>query len=454
MRGSPFHIFPESAHTDFGDNMKRSIWSETADLPTFEPLRGDVSTDVLIIGGGMAGILCAYLLHQAGVDYVLVEASRICSGITKNTTAKLTSQHGLIYHKLLSRFGVEQAKFYLEANESALAQYRRLCESIPCGFEEQDNYVYALDSRKKLEWEMTALSFLGAPAEFVSDLPLPFSTAGAVRFPQQAQFHPLRFVAGIAKGLHIHEHTVVRELIGTTAVTSHGNIKAEKIIVATHFPFLNKHGSYFLKLYQHRSYVLALEGSPKPDGMYVDEADKGLSFRSYNDLLLLGGGGHRTGKHGGSWAELTAFAMEHYLGAKEVCRWATQDCMSLDGVPYIGQYSKNTPNLYVATGFNKWGMTSSMVSAMVLRDFILGRHNPWAEVFSPSRTILRPQLAINSFESVSNLLTPSKKRCPHLGCALKWNPQEHSWDCPCHGSRFTEDGKLIDNPATGDLPRK
>ena len=434
--------------------MKRSIWSETADLPTFEPLRGDVTTDVLIIGGGMAGILCAYLLHQAGVDYVLVEASRICSGITKNTTAKLTSQHGLIYHKLLNRFGMEQAKFYLEANESALAQYRRLCERIPCGFEEQDNYIYALNSRKKLEREMTALSFLGAPAEFVSDLPLPFSTAGAVRFPQQAQFHPLRFVSGITKGLHIHEHTVVRELIGTTAVTSHGNIKAEKIIVATHFPFLNKHGSYFLKLYQHRSYVLALEGSPKPDGMYVDEADKGLSFRAYNDLLLLGGGGHRTGKHGGSWAELTSFAMEHYLGAKEVCRWATQDCMSLDGVPYIGQYSKNTPNLYVATGFNKWGMTSAMVSAMVLRDFILGRHNPWAEVFSPSRTILRPQLAINSFESVINLLTPSKKRCPHLGCALKWNPQEHSWDCPCHGSRFTEDGKLIDNPATGDLPRK
>lgn len=434
--------------------LKQSIWSKTADLPSFEPLHGDIRTDVLIIGGGMAGILCAYLLHQAGVEYVLAEASQICSGITKNTTAKVTSQHGLVYHKLLSRFGMEQAKLYLEANESALAQYRRLCETIPCGFEEQDNYVYSLDGKKKLGQEMTALSFLGADAQFVQLLPLPFSTAGAVRFPHQAQFHPLRFVSGVAKGLHIHENTVVRELMGTTAVTNHGSIKAEKIIVATHFPFLNKRGSYFLKLYQHRSYVLALKDAPKLDGMYVDEADKGLSFRSYKDLLLLGGGGHRTGKHGGAWSELTTFAMEHVPGVKEVCRWATQDCMSLDGVPYIGQYSKHTPNLYVATGFNKWGMTSSMVSAMVLRDLVLERHNPWTEVFSPSRSILRPQLAVNGFEAVTNLLTPTAKRCPHLGCALKWNPQEHSWDCPCHGSRFTEDGRLIDNPATGDLPHK
>ena len=434
--------------------LKRSIWSETADLPTFEPLRGDASTDVLIIGGGMAGILCAWLLHQAGVDYTLVEASQLCSGITKNTTAKITSQHGLVYHKLLYRFGAEPARLYLEANESALAQYRILCGTIPCGFEEQDNYVYSLSNEKKLEQEMTALSFLGAPAELTADLPLPFSTAGAVRFSHQAQFHPLQFAAGITTGLHIYENTVVRELIGTTAVTNHGKIKAEKIIVATHFPFLNKHGSYFLKLYQHRSYVLALKDAPKFSGMYVDESDTGLSFRHYNDLLLLGGGGHRTGKQVGGWPELTSFAMEHYLGAGEVCRWATQDCMSLDGVPYIGQYSKQTSNLYVATGFNKWGMTSAMVSAMVLRDLILNKFNPWTEIFSPSRTILRPQLAVNGFEAVTNLLTPTKKRCPHLGCALKWNPQEHSWDCPCHGSRFTEEGKLIDNPATGDLPNK
>ena len=434
--------------------MKHSIWSETSVLPVFEPLRGNKSTDVLIIGGGMAGILCAYLLHQAGVDYMLVEANRICSGITKNTTAKITAQHGLIYHKLISRFGCEDAKLYLEINQGAVELYRRLCGTIDCRFEDQDNYVYSLHNSRKLEQELKALSFLNAGATFEEHLPLPFETAGAVRFPHQAQFHPLRFVSAIVRSLNIFERTIVRELVDTTAVTNHGKIKADKIIVATHFPFLNKHGSYYLKLYQHRSYVLSLKDAGNLDGMYVDESDKGLSFRSYDDLLLLGGGGHRTGKQGGNWAELTAFAREHYLGAGEVCRWATQDCMSLDGVPYIGQYSKQTPHLYVTTGFNKWGMTSAMVSAMVLRDLILGRHNPWAEVFSPSRSILRPQLAINGFESAVSLLTPTAPRCPHLGCALKWNPHEHSWDCPCHGSRFEEDGKLIDNPSTGDLPSK
>ena len=186
--------------------------------------------------------------------------------------------------------------------------------------------------------------------------------------------------------------------------------------------------------------------------MYVDEAQTGMSFRNYQNLLLIGGGDHRTGKKGGNWQELTAFASRHYPRAREVYRWAAQDCMTLDAVPYIGQYSKNTPNLYVATGFNKWGMTSAMVSAMILTDCILDRQTPYAEVFSPSRSILHPQLAANAFEATVNLLTISKKRCPHLGCALKWNEQERSWDCPCHGSRFTEDGVLLDNPATGNLP--
>ena len=434
--------------------MKRSVWSDTAALPSFEPLHGNTKTDVLIIGGGIAGILCAHMLHQAGVDYILVEANRLCSGITRNTTAKLTSQHGLIYHKLIGQFGAEQARLYLDANEAALEQYRRLCQTIDCDFEEQDNVVYSLHSPRKIQKELDALSLLGFPAEFADRLPLPFPVAGAVRFPRQAQFHPLKFLSALVQPLKIYENTTVRELVGTTAITDGGKITAGKIIVATHFLFLNKHGSYFLKLYQHRSYVLALKNTPGMDGMYVDESGTGLSFRSYNDLLLLGGGSHRTGKHGGGWAELTSFAMEHYLGASEVCRWAAQDCMSLDGAPYIGQYSKNTPGLYVAAGFNKWGMTSAMVFAMVLRDMVTGKENPWTEVFSPSRTILRPQLAVNGFETVTNLLTPTKKRCPHLGCALKWNPQEHSWDCPCHGSRFTEEGRLIDNPATGDLPHK
>ena len=434
--------------------MKHSIWWELTTLPSFPSLRGDRKTDVLIIGGGMAGLLCAHALKQAKVSCILVEAGKLCSGVTKNTTAKITAQHGLIYHKLLRRFGTERTRMYLEANLAAVREFRALCSGIDCNFEEQGSFVYSLWDEKKLNLELLALDELGFDGEFVNRLPIPIPAVGAVRFRRQAQFHPLRFAAELVKGLHVYEHTRVRALEGTTAVTDHGRITASKIVVTTHFPFLNRHGSYFLKLYQHRSYVLALEGVPPLNGMYADEWDKGLSFRRSGDLLLLGGGSHRTGKQGGSWGELTAFAMEHYPKAREVRRWATQDCMTLDGVPYIGQYSKRTPDLYVATGFNKWGMTSSMVSAMLLRDMVLERENPWAEVFSPSRSILRPQLVVNGFESAVNLLTPTKKRCPHLGCALKWNPWERSWDCPCHGSRFEQDGTLIDNPATGDLPQK
>ncbi len=428
-----------------------SVWSDSVKLPTFEPLKKDIRTDVLIIGGGIAGILCAYLLEQSGVNYVLVEADEICSGITKNTTAKITSQHGMIYHKLLKRFGVEKTRMYLEANEAARKEYRKLCKEMDCEFEMRSSFVYSLDKPQKVKQELEALRQIGYHAAYTDVLPLPFSIAGAVKFPNQAQFDPLQFLAKIAEGLTIYEHTKVRELAPNTAITERGKITASKIIVATHFPFLNKHGSYFLKMYQHRSYVLALEGAPNVNGMYVDEADKGLSFRNYKNLLLLGGGSHRTGKKGGNWAELAAFAKKYYPDSKERYHWATQDCMTLDEVPYIGQYSKHTPNLYVATGFNKWGMTSAMASAMILRDMILEKENPYAPVFSPSRTILRPQLAVNALESTVNLLTPTTRRCPHLGCALKWNPQERSWDCPCHGSRFTKEGEVIDNPATDDL---
>ena len=232
--------------------------------------------------------------------------------------------------------------------------------------------------------------------------------------------------------------------------TNRGKITAKTFIVATHFPFLNKHGSYFIKLYQHRSYVIALENAPVLDGMYVDESDTGLSFRTYDGKLLLGGGGHRTGKKGGGWNELRDFARRHFPDAREVAHWATQDCMTLDDIPYIGRYSKHTPDLYVATGFNKWGMTSSMVAANLLCDLVQGKKNPYTDVFSPSRSILHPQLIANTAESLLGLLTPTVPRCPHLGCALTYNKQEHSWDCPCHGSRFSEKGKLLDNPATGD----
>ncbi len=428
----------------------RSVWEKDAPQVGFEALGGNKSTDVLIIGGGIAGILCAYKLKNQGVDCMLVEASEICGGITKNTTAKITLQHGLIYDRMIKRFGENRARLYAKAQIKAGKEYAKLCENIDCDYETRDSYVYSLYDRKKIDKEISALCRIGIKAELSEARELPIEVAGAVVVKNQAQFHPLKFLYSISKDLPIYEHTKVVELTPHKAITDRGEIVYKKLIIATHFPILNKHGGFFLKLYQHRSYVLALKNTQSIRGMYVDESDTGLSFRSYGDLLLLGGGGHRTGKQGGCWQELEEFARKHYKNAQIAGKWATQDCMTLDGIPYIGQYAKSTPNVFVATGFNKWGMTSSMVAADILCELTQGKQSPYSSLFSPSRSILRPQLAINTLESTVGLITPTAPRCPHLGCALKYNRAEHSWDCPCHGSRFTEQGELIDNPATDD----
>lgn len=427
----------------------KSIWNNT-EKTNFGTLEGNAKTDVLIIGGGLCGILCAYTLKNSGVDCVLVETDKICSGITNGTTAKITLQHGLIYNKIIKQYGVEKAQLYYKSQKNALDMLTSLASNTDDDFEICNSFVYSLDDRTLIENEVASLNKIGCNAEFCQNTELPFKIAGAVKIENQAKFNPLKFAYAIAKDLKIYENTQVLDLNPDMAITNNGTIKAKKIIVATHFPFINKHGGYFLKMYQHRSYVLALENAQSIKDMYVDEAKNGLSLRSYDNLLLLGGGSHRTGKQGRNWNELEHFSKKHYPKAQEVSRWATQDCMTLDSIPYIGKYSKLTPDLYVATGFNKWGMTSSMLSAMILTDMICKGKSEYEDVYSPSRTILRPQLGLNILESLKGLLTPTVPRCPHMGCALKYNKQEHSWDCPCHGSRFDKDGKLIDNPAKKD----
>ena len=223
--------------------MINSIWPEASNAPKFQALKTDAKTDVLIIGGGIAGILCAYMLKQAGTEYMLVEADRICQGITRNTTAKITAQHGLIYEKLLKKYGVDAARMYLEANLTAVEKYRELCSQIDCDFERKDSFVYAADTLRKIENELAALEKIGFAAEFARDLPLPISAVGAVKFRNQAQFHPLKFLYALAENLNIYEHTKVLAIGRNEVITSGGRISAEKTIVATHFPFLNKHGS-------------------------------------------------------------------------------------------------------------------------------------------------------------------------------------------------------------------
>ena len=431
--------------------MNRSLWEETVSLPSFNRLEKDENTDILVIGGGMAGILCAFFLKQAGIDYILCEANTIGSGTSSRTTAVISAQHDTLYSDLIKKFGYRKARFYLEANLQALSGYQKLCRNIDCDFEEKPSYMYSRDDARVMAKEVKALHSLGFPARLCFQLPLPENIVAAVEFPAQAQFHPLKFIASISKGLNIREHAQIQKIDQNVAYTAKHKIKANKIIVASHFPIMNTHGMYFAKLYQTRSYVVAFENAAQYDGTFVDHGKHGLYFRNYKDLLLVGGGHHRTGQRGGAYALIRRFVHDNYPDAREKYCWATQDCMSLDGVPYIGRYSKSLNHVFVASGFNEWGMTSSMVAARLITDMIKGKQNNFSEIFDPSRNMISAQLFANVGVTLADFVIPSTKRCPHLGCTLKWNAQEHSWDCPCHGSRFDQNGKLIDNPATGNL---
>ncbi len=472
-----------------------SIWSQTCEIARREPLPGDMKAEIAVIGAGMAGILIAAALQEAGHQVVVLESRRIGSGQTRNTTAKITSQHGALYRKLAEDLGENRARLYGSAQEEAIRTYRDLIEKrgIDCELETCDAYVYGA-SAERLRKEADTARRLGLPASFVSEVPLPVSAAGAVRFANQARFHPLKFLSAMAEDLTVYEETPVKTVEGGVIRTDRGSVRAEKIVFATHYPFVNFPGLYFARMHQERSYVLALENAPRIDGMWVGPKLDGYSFRRYGNLLLLGGGGHRTGENreGGRYEDLRQKARTWFPGCREAAHWSVQDCMTPDNVPYIGRYAASRPNWYVATGFHKWGMTSSMVSALLLRDLIDGKDNPYAALFDPGRLSgsVLPGLCREGRHAVKGLakrifLVPSKEvsdlppghggvvtlkgnkvgvykdldgavyavdiRCRHLGCQLEWNPDEKSWDCPCHGSRYDCRGQLISGPAQEDL---
>lgn len=430
--------------------MNKSLWENTCTMPSFKTLEKDENTDVLIVGGGMAGILCAYFLEKQGISYLLCEADTVAGGTTSKTTAVLSAQHDTFYYRLAEKFGYEKANMYLAANLDALNEYRDMCRDIDCDFEEKPSYIYFNDSSDIAEKEIECLKSLGFNAELVYEIPLPVKISAAIKFPFQAQFHPLKFISEICRNMNIYEHTWIKKVKENTAYTDKYKINADKIIVTTHFPIINTHGMYFAKLYQKRSYIIALENAGQYDGTFVENRESGLYFRNYKNLLLIGGGDRRTGKNGCNYTVLREFAKEHYPYSKEKYAWATQDCMSLDGVPYIGQYG-SLKNVYTASGFNEWGMTTSMAAAKILTDMVLGGYGRYSEVFNPSRNMITKQLFANIGVTLADFIIPTTKRCTHMGCALKKNKYEHSWDCPCHGSRFDKNGNILDNPSTENL---
>ena len=366
-----------------------SLWQKSTDMPRREALSGDLKADAAVIGAGMAGVLIADALEQKGLRTVVLEARRIGSGQTAHTTAKITCQHGLVYHGLIERLGHESAQQYAQANLSAIGAYKQLINSreIDCAFREAPAYLYSCLDPAPLQQEAEAAASLGIDAQFTRDTELPFPIAGAVRFSGQAVFHPLRFLRAVSADLEIYEHTPVLSIDGNTLHTPSGEVYAHHIIFACHFPFVNVPGWYFMRMHQERSYVLALDHAWTPDGAYYSADPAGLSLREAEGYLLLGGENHRTGENtrGGRYETLRGQAAELFPGSHEVARWSAQDCMTLDGLPYIGPFAASTPSWYIATGFGKWGMTASMVAARLIADTICGRPPAWAEVFSPSR---------------------------------------------------------------------
>lgn len=439
-----------------------SIWSQETDIPERPSLEGDMEAEAAVIGAGMAGLLTAYFLKRQGKDVVVLEADRIASGQTKNTTAKITSQHGLFYTNLVRKIGREKAGLYVRANEEAIQAYQQLIQEkdIHCDFLKMPSYLYSRKDADVLKREADLAAELGSGAYFTEITELPFRTVGGVCFPEQAVFHPLKFAEAIAAELTIYEQTRAISVDGHVIKTDRGNVTAEHIVFATHYPFLIVPGFYFMRQHQERSYVLALSGAATYPGMYYSAEPGGVSLRNAGDLLLFGGGAHRTGDSSDCAAVykvLRREAEEYYPQCQEAARWSAQDCVTHDHIPFIGKYSHYRPDWYVATGFKKWGMTSSMVAARLITDLICGQPNPYEELFSPQRLLVSASakdfikdMGISVKGLVRGLFHPSR-RCPHMGCELKWNPTERTWDCPCHGSRFGMDGELLDNPAQTEI---
>jgi glycine/D-amino acid oxidase-like deaminating enzyme/nitrite reductase/ring-hydroxylating ferredoxin subunit len=494
-----------------------SVWIDTGpDQPPLRRLEGHLRADVVVIGGGIVGITTALLLAEAGVDVVLLEADRLGHGVSGHTTAKVTSQHGLIYSRLRSRFGAEGARTYAAANQAGLAWIADRVEDdgIACDFRRQPAYLYMEDEsgRAKLEREAEAAVEAGLPATLLESASLPYPVAAAVRFDQQAEFHPVSYMLGLAErsgraGCRIFEGSravAVHSGSSCTVTSAAGKVSAERVVVASHYPFLDR-SLAFARLHPSRSYAIAcsIAGEPPP-GMFLSGESPTRSLRAApvdgRELLLVGGEGHKTGEGGDTekrYRGLERFARAHWQLESVEYRWSTQDNIVVDGVPYVGRLMPRNNRLFMASGFAKWGMTGGTAAAMLLSDLLLARDNPWASFFDPNR--LPPlagaaklieengRVALHFFgdrlrergdrrledlaagegdivrhggQKVAGhrrddgTLVAVSPRCTHLGCQLAWNTAERSWDCPCHGSRFSPEGEILQGPAVRKLERR
>lgn len=492
-----------------------SYWLDSVkDKPSFGKLDKNIFSDVCIIGAGIFGLSSGYYLSKNGLKVSILDKNNIMEKVSGHTTAKITSQHNIIYKYLIDSVGLKQAKQYLDANEEAIYNIKNIVQSenIDCDFEMQDSYVYTTDDTeiKKIELENKAVNTLGFASELVSETPLPFKIKSAIKFPNQAQFNPVKYAYGLANKIiensgEIYTNTTVYDVQqdgeNFEIKTENNTIQSKYVIIATHYPFINAPGYYFLKMYQSTSYVICVDiGDKVFDGMYINTQSPIFSYRfaNYNDkkILLVGGADHKTGSKidlSHSYSILENEIRKFYPKCNVLYRWNTEDCITLDKIPYIGEFSNLMPNMYIGTGFNKWGMTSSNVAANIITNNILGKINNYEDVFKSTRfhpiknsgefgNMLKEStnsILLNKFKVPEKDLASVKNGtgevleingekigvykdengksfcvkpiCTHLGCLLSWNNIDKTWDCPCHGSRFDYLGRNIYSPAIKDL---
>ncbi|HEX2050949.1 MAG TPA: FAD-dependent oxidoreductase [Actinomycetota bacterium] len=490
------------------------FWVDDTRREPFPELRGDTSADVVVVGAGIFGITTAWLLHHAGARVVLVEARRVCEGVTGHTTAKVTSGHGLVYANLTRKYGAGTARVYAEANEWAIAEIARTAteRGIDCDLERLPNYVYSESSGEvpSLEREVEAARAAGLRADFVTETGLPYAVAGAVRLEEQAQFHPRKYLLALVDelvrgGVPVFEWSRVTDVhVGRPSVveTAGGSVRAQHVVVATHFPILDR-GGHFATQHPSRSYVVAgtVDASRDVAGMYLTSSSPTRSVRSTphgaGRLLLLGGEGHGVGDEPDTparYAALEDFARRRFALDEIAYRWSTQDNHPADDLPFAGRLTRaSSADVYTGTGFKAWGMTTGTVAASVVSDAILGRDNPWTELYDGTRVRLlqgaRNLLSANAkvarhfvldrlrapraepaeltpgegavvrrggrvvaaFRDDDGVLHAHSAVCTHMGCVVAWNPAERSFDCPCHGSRFSYDGEVLHGPAVQPL---
>lgn len=492
---------------------KSSVWLSTVDRPRWPALDADIEVDVAVVGGGITGLTTAWLLQREGARVAVVEANRIASGTSGGTTGKVTSQHGLKYAKLIERHGEGVARKYAAANQHAIDLIEKLAveTGADCRFERAPSFVYTREPARRgaIQAENTASVRLGLPATLTTAIDLPFSIELALRFDDQAHFHPGKYLMALARSIvdnggALYEDTRVTSVegrrSGVTLSTAAGTVSAGHAVIATLLPIVDA-GGFFAKTSPSLAYGVAAHVRGEPlSGVHINAGTPTRSTRPWVDGdktgIIFVGENHHTGSGDaspGRWGELERWAGEHFDIESFVYRWSSQDYSTVDDLPYVGR-SPLTQRTLVATGFGKWGMTNGTAAAQILTDVVSGRENPWMEAFDAGRIgdlgtmaeLVGQNLGVARrfvFDRLARLLAkpiedlmPGEGRiakvdgetvgayrdphgelhcvsitCTHLGCTLAWNEAETTWDCPCHGSRFGLDGAVLDGPATRPL---